>query len=193
MIRSAVRLPMPGHGLEAGRVAGGDRVQELARRAAGEHRERHLRAHALHADQHQEQLALLLGREAEEVHARRRAARGACAAAPPRPPAARPRASRPRPPGGSRRPPPRSRPRRAAGTSTSRAPRRSRAGFCARGRDAFRRAPAGSGAPFAWQIATASASAAWSGSRRLGQREQRADHPLHLVLVGRRRCRTPPA
>ena len=58
-----------GHGLEARGVAGGDRVQELARRAAGEHGERDLRAHALHADQHQEQLALRLGREAVEVHA----------------------------------------------------------------------------------------------------------------------------
>ncbi len=39
-----------------------------------------------------------------------------------------------------------------------------------------------SGAPLAWQIATASASAAWSGLRQRGQREQRLDHPLHLVL-----------
>ena len=58
-----------GHGLEAGGVARGDRVQQLARRPAGQHRERDLRAHALDADQHQEQLALGLGREAVQVHA----------------------------------------------------------------------------------------------------------------------------
>ena len=41
-----------------------------------------------------------------------------------------------------------------------------------------------SGAPLAWQMATASASAAWSGARQVGQREQRLDHPLHLLLAG---------
>ena len=56
-----------GHRLEARRVAGGDRVQELARAAARQHRERHLRPHALNPDQHQEQLALRLAGEAEEL------------------------------------------------------------------------------------------------------------------------------
>ena len=37
---------MPGHGLKALRVAGGDRAQELARRAAGEDRDRDLGADA---------------------------------------------------------------------------------------------------------------------------------------------------
>ena len=53
-----------GHGLQARGVAGRDGGQQLARRAAGEHGERHLRADALDADQQQEQVALLLGREA---------------------------------------------------------------------------------------------------------------------------------
>ena len=57
------------HGLEALRVAGGDRAQQLAGRAAREHRERHLRPHSLHPDQQQEQLALVLAREAVQVHA----------------------------------------------------------------------------------------------------------------------------
>ena len=66
-----------GHGLEAGGVAGGDRVQELARRAAGQHGERHLRPHALHPDQHQEQLALGLGWRSRRGTCRRRAGPGA--------------------------------------------------------------------------------------------------------------------
>ena len=41
-----------------------------------------------------------------------------------------------------------------------------------------------SGAPLAWQIATASASAAWSGFGSSGEREQRLDHPLDLLLAG---------
>ena len=35
----------------------------------------------------------------------------------------------------------------------------------------------------AWQIATASASAAWSGRGSLGEAEQRLDHARHLVLL----------
>ena len=66
MIRSAVRLPMPGHGLQARDVAGGERGDQLARRAAAEHGQRHLRPDRLHADQQQEEVALLLGGEAVE-------------------------------------------------------------------------------------------------------------------------------
>ena len=62
-------LADPRHGLEAGRVARGDGVEQLARPAAREHREGDLRPDALDADQHQEELALGLGREAEQVHA----------------------------------------------------------------------------------------------------------------------------
>ena len=47
------------------------------------------------------------------------------------------------------------------------------------------------GAPLAWQMATASASAAWSGVGQLGKREKRLDHPLHLVLSRRGRSRRP--
>ena len=57
---------MPGHGLQAGDVAGRQRGHELARGAAAEHRERHLRPDRLHADEQQEEVALLLGREAVE-------------------------------------------------------------------------------------------------------------------------------
>ena len=41
-----------------------------------------------------------------------------------------------------------------------------------------------SGGASAWQIATASASAAWSGRGSLVEREDRLHHPLHLPLVG---------
>ena len=47
-------------------VAGRDGGEQFARRAAGEHGERHLRADALDADQQQEQVPLLLGGEAVE-------------------------------------------------------------------------------------------------------------------------------
>ena len=57
---------MPGHGLQAGDVAGDERGDQLARRAAAEHRERHLRPHRLHADEREEEVALLLGGEAVE-------------------------------------------------------------------------------------------------------------------------------
>ena len=59
-------LADPRHGLQPRDVAGGERLDQLARRAAAEHRERDLRADGLHADQREEQIALLLGREAEE-------------------------------------------------------------------------------------------------------------------------------
>ena len=60
-------LADPRHGLEARRVAGRERRQQLARRAAAEHCLGDLRADALDADQQQEQVALLLGREAVEL------------------------------------------------------------------------------------------------------------------------------
>ena len=45
-------------------------------------------------------------------------------------------------------------------------------------------AAAASGAWLAWQMATASASAAWSGRGGSGSDEQRLDHPRDLPLVG---------
>ena len=67
-------LADPGHGLEARRVAGGDRVQELARRAAGQDRRAPPSGPTPWTPiSMQEELALLLGREAVELHARRRA------------------------------------------------------------------------------------------------------------------------
>ena len=66
-IRSAVRLPMPGAAWSRAGVAGRDRAQQVARRAAGEDGERHLRPDRLDADQQQEQVALLLGGEAVEL------------------------------------------------------------------------------------------------------------------------------
>ena len=177
MIRSAVRLPMPGHGLEARGVAGGDGGQQLARRAAGEHGERHLRADALDADQQQEQVALLLGGEAVELQRvvahdqvgvqRGRLARRAGTLAQ--------RLGRDREPvadaaagdddvvgrGGPR-------PRRETSAIT---PRALASAAC-------------SGAPLAWQIATASASAAWSGCGSSASESSVCDHPLHLVLAG---------
>ena len=54
------------HGLQAGDVAGHERGDELARGAAAEHGERHLRPHRLHPDEGQEEVALLLGGEAVE-------------------------------------------------------------------------------------------------------------------------------
>ena len=66
MIRSAVRLPMPGTACRRAVSPAATRRQQLARRAAGEDRERHLRADALDAEQQQEQVALLLGGEAVE-------------------------------------------------------------------------------------------------------------------------------
>ena len=67
MIRSAVRLPMPGTAWKRAASPRGERAEQLARRAAGEHGERDLRADRLHAEQHQEEVALLLGGEAVEL------------------------------------------------------------------------------------------------------------------------------
>ena len=120
-------LADPGHGLEALRVAGGDRAQQLARR-------RRRRATAIATfgptpddrDQLQEEVALLLGGEAverERVVARRPGGR----AASPRLPRARDRlaASRPRPRAGSRRRRRRSRRGRGGAPGPRRGPRRS--------------------------------------------------------------------
>ena len=73
MMRSAVRLPMPGTAWKraespaaiAFRSSRGVPPDSTASATFG--------PTALHADQHQEQLALGLGGEAVEVHARRRA------------------------------------------------------------------------------------------------------------------------
>ena len=59
-------LADPRHGLEPRGVAGGDGGEQLARRAAREHRQRQLRPDRLHSDQHQEEVALRLGGEAVE-------------------------------------------------------------------------------------------------------------------------------
>ncbi len=59
-------LADPRHGLEALRVAGGDRPQQLARGAAGEDRDRDLGADAGDRGQVQEEVALLLAGEAVE-------------------------------------------------------------------------------------------------------------------------------
>src|SRR4051812_8929406 len=59
-------LADPGHGLEALGVARGDRGEQLARRAARQHGQRHLRPDRLDAEQQQEQVALLLAAEAEQ-------------------------------------------------------------------------------------------------------------------------------
>ena len=59
-------LADPGHRLEALGVAGGDRPQQLARRAAGERRDRDLGPDAADRDQLAEEVALLLGGEAVE-------------------------------------------------------------------------------------------------------------------------------
>jgi len=55
-----------GHGLETRGVAGGDGAQELPRRPSAQDRQRDLRAHGLHAEQQQEQVALLLAGKAVE-------------------------------------------------------------------------------------------------------------------------------
>ena len=69
MIRSAVRLPMPGTAWKRAVSPAAMAFSSSRGRAAGQHRQRHLRTDALHPDQHQEQLALGLGGEAVEVHA----------------------------------------------------------------------------------------------------------------------------
>ena len=95
MIRSAVRLPMPGTAWKRAASPAASAADQLARRPAGEHRQRDLRPDRLHRQQHQEQVALLLGVKAvqrqrvvahDQVRvqrrpARRRRARGAASRA----------------------------------------------------------------------------------------------------------------
>ena len=53
-------------GLQPGRVSGGNDPEQLARWRAREHGEGDLGTHRLHAEQHEEQVALLLGGKAVE-------------------------------------------------------------------------------------------------------------------------------
>ncbi len=53
-------LADPGHRLQARGVPGGERSDQLAWRAAGEHRKRDLGPDGLDGEQHQEEVALLL-------------------------------------------------------------------------------------------------------------------------------------
>ena len=146
-------LADPGRRLQPRGVAGGDGAQQVARRAAGEHRERHLRPDRLHADQQQEEVALLLGGEAvqqhrvvthDQVRVRRHGL-----------PHARHVAQRL---GRHRQP-----------VADAAARDDDVVGAADRDRALEQRdhptlvSAAASGAPLAWQIATASASAAWSG------------------------------
>ncbi len=151
-----LRRPLadPGHRLQPRGVARGDRGEQLARRPAREHGERHLRARPTGRRSASGRGRARPRRRSRRAAARRRARSGGCAASP----ACRPRAcgaaSPTRPTAGSRR-------RRTTTTTwsvrrTATSPVRSAIMPRAPDRRAER-------APFAWQIATASASAAWSG------------------------------
>ena len=177
-IRSAVRLPIPGTACRRAVSPGRDRGQQLARRAAGQHRERHLRPDGLDADQQQEEVALGLGGEAVEqqrvvaddqvgVERRRLADRGRVAQRLGRhgQPVADAAAGR-----------------RRRGRCAARRPRRSSRAIT-RPRSPCRRPRRAARAPLAWQMATASASAAWSGRGSSVSAEQRLDHALDLLLV----------
>ena len=66
MIRSAVRLPIPGTAWK--RAASPAAIAAVGRaRAAAQHRQRHLRSDTLDPDQHQEEVALGLGGKAVEL------------------------------------------------------------------------------------------------------------------------------
>ena len=187
MIRSAVRLPIPGTAWK--RAASPAAIAPISSRGVPrrEHRERHLRADRLHRQQHQEEVALLprarnpYSVERVVAHdemgvqhrlARRPRARGAASARTPR--------------RGSRRRRTAARRGRAGAPATSPREQRDHAGApAARPRSPAR---AHSGARLTWQIATASASAAWSGVGGAAQSEQRLDHARDLVLVGARPC-----
>ena len=163
MIRSAVRLPIPGTAWKRARVAGGERAEQLARRAAGEHGQRDLRADRLHAEQQQEEVALLLGGEAVERQRvvaddqvavqRDRLARGRDVAQ---------RLGRDGEPVAD-----------AAAVDDDVVGAAHRDLALEQGDHAVAASAAASGARLAWQIATASASAAWSGCGSSVQREQR--------------------
>ena len=162
-----------GDRLEEARVAAGDRPQHGADRPGAQDRERKLRPDRLHAQQHQEEIALGGRREPDEhervvAHDQVRVER-------------RLRADR-------RQLCERLR-RHGEAVADTAAQQRHVLGaalgdLAAQQRDhpASAAIAWASGAWFAWQIATASASEAWSedGARR--EREQRGDHPRHLVL-----------
>ena len=189
MIRSAVRLPIPGTAWKRAASPGGERGEQLARAACREHGERDLGPDRLDRQQHQEQVALLLGVEAvqrqgvvadDQVGVQRhlladRRARGA--ASPPRRPPGSRRCSQRITTWSERRTA--TSPRSSA--ITRRAPQRSRAIP-----DGQR---AASGARLAWQMATASASAAWSGRGVLGQAQQRLRPSARPGPCPRGRCR----
>ncbi len=66
MIRSAVRLPIPGTAWKRAASPAATAASSSRGGAAREHGQRHLGPDRLHAEQHQEQLALLLGGEPVE-------------------------------------------------------------------------------------------------------------------------------
>ena len=68
MIRSAVRLPMPGTAWNRAVSLLAIALSSSRGRAAREHREGHLGTDALNADQHEEEVTLVLSAEAVEVH-----------------------------------------------------------------------------------------------------------------------------
>ena len=160
-------LADPGHGLEAFGVAGGDRSQQLARGAAGERRDGDLRADPADRDQLAEEVALLLGGEA--VEGERVVAGDQLGVQEGVAPGGRDRFQRL---GRDGEPV-----ADAAGVDHDvigpahqhlAADRGDHPASLLRGTSADRSTPPAAGAP-PWQIATASASAAWSGARRLGQ------------------------
>ncbi len=159
MIRSAVRLPIPGTAWK--RLESPEASADSSSRggAAGEDRERDLRPDRLDAEQHQEEIALLLGREA--VQLQRVVAHDQVAVERHRLAGRRhllERLARDREPVADAVDvyDDLARPVSAA--------RRAPAGdLAAHQRDHAVTIAAASGARLAWQIATASASAAWSG------------------------------
>ena len=154
-IRSAVRLPIPGTACSRAVSPAATAREQLARRAAGEHGERHLRPDATGR-----RSAAGTGRapprwRSRRAAARRRARSGACGASAGSPDA---RDVAQRLGGDARAGSRRRRRRRRRGRRGGPRPRRRASAIMPRPRSA-----AASGAPLAWQIATASASAAWSG------------------------------
>ena len=149
--RCAVFLPMPGNRLEERGVLADDRAAELGRRVAGDDRQRHLRAHAGDGEELLEELPLVGVGEAVELQ-RPRGRAGASRRRPRRRPrtCARRMGSRA---AGSRLRPPRGRARLRPATPACRGGARSSSGSREREQ----------GGASAWQIATASASAAWCG------------------------------
>ena len=151
--------------LEPRGVAGGERGEQLARRAAG--RARRARPSGRPTGR---RAAAGTGRapprwRSRRAAARRRARSGACAAWPACPPRGPGAASRPRPRAGSRR--------RRTSTTTWSGRRTATSPVTSAIMRRPRPAPRRSGAELAWQIATASASAAWSGRGSSSSDEQR--------------------